>query len=171
MSDRAAYTAEWRRLEQRLLGMEKYVPRNAMRAASTAAFRVIDSENARRVRAAEWKTPDHRPAFRRRAAMKSGYRYKIQQGRNTLTADSAYQKASRYPELYHAFLVERGWKTSKGTTVAGRFLRATAFKTRRRAAQGKMIQALRVALDIATNHPRGYVKVGDVERTVGGWKK
>lgn len=169
MSDRQDYTVEWRALERKLTGLERYAPRNAMRAAATSAFRVVDSENARSVRETQWKTPDHRPAFRRRAATRGGYRYKIRQRRDgSLTADSAYQKASKYPELWHAYLVERGWKTKTGN-VPGRHLRAEAFKAKHRAAQARMVHAVRVAIDLAANHPRGLVRIGDVERTVGGW--
>ena len=169
MTNRDAYEVEYRKLERKLLGLERHAPRNAMRAAATAAFRVIDSANARHVKLTDWKTPDHNPAFRHRATKKSGYRYKIKQRRDgSLTADSAYAKASKYPELYHAFLVERGWKT-KNTTVPGRHLRAEAFKSGKRRAQARLIHAVRVSIDLAAAHPRGLVKLGDVERTVGGW--
>jgi hypothetical protein len=169
VSDRDAYTVEWNALARKLTGLEKWGPRNAMRAASTAAFRTIDSENARRVREAEFKTPLRRPAFRVRAASKSGYRYKVRQHRNgNVSAESAYQKATKYPELWHAYLVERGRKTKTGTTP-GRHFRAEAFAARRRKAQNRMLHAVQVAVDIAASHPRGYVKAGDVERIVGGW--
>lgn len=170
MSERS-YTVEWKKLERKLTGMQRYTPRNAMRAAATSAFRVIDFENARQVKAGPYKTPDHSPAFRRRASKKGGYRYKVRQSKDGSTrASSAYGKRSKYPELTHAWWVERGYN-SAGGRVDGRWFRQRAFDTKKRAAQAKIVQAMRVAIDLAAMHPRGNVRVGDVERTVGGWGK
>lgn len=162
------YTVEWRKLERKLAGLERHAPRNAMRAAATSAFRAIDYENARLAAIGPYKTEDHRPSFRRRAAKRGGYRYKIRQSKNATSGSSAYAKASKYPEMSHAFLVERGWD-SKGGRVEGRKFREIAFRRKRRKAQSRMVEALRVAIKLATSDPRGRVKAKDVENVVGGW--
>lgn len=165
----ADYTVEWRKLERKLAGLQRYAPRNAMRAAATSAFRAIDYENARIAAMGPYKTEDHRPSFRRRASKRGGYRYKIRQSKNGNTsANSAYAKASKYPEMAHAYLVERGWN-SKGGRVEGRKFREIAFRRKRRKAQARIVEAMRIAIDIAANDARGRVKVKDVENLVGGW--
>ena len=162
------YTVEWRKLEKKLAGMQRYAPKNAMRAAATSAFRAIDYENAQLAKAGPYKTPKTKPAFRDRAGKKGGYRYKIRGSKGTLSASSAYAKASKYPEMGHAFLVERGWQTKNGR-VEGRKFRERAFATMKRRAQQRIVEAFRIALEIAAANDRGRVKVKDVENLVGGW--
>ena len=142
-----------------------------MRAASTHAFRVIDSENAKRVKAGPYKTPDHSPAFRRRASKKGGYRYKVRQSKDgSLKAHSAYGKRSRYPELAHAWWVERGYSSASGR-VEGRWFRQRAFDTKKREAQKAIAEAFSLALDLAAQHPRGNVSLKAMESfsVPGGW--
>ena len=163
------YTVEWKRLADKLSGLERYAPRNAMKAASTSAFRAIDYQNAQIIKAAPFKTPNHRPSFRNTASKKGGYRYRVKQFRNGDTfAQGAYAKRSKRPEMAHATIIENGY-ASKNGQVPGRNFRRDAFKVGRRRAEKRMVDAMRIALDLAAAHPKGRVKVGDVERTVGGW--
>lgn len=168
MTNRHEFAFEWRTLQKKLMGLERHAPKNALKAASVVGFRVVDHENASRIAAATWKTPDHKPAFRRRASKKTGYRYKTVARRDNILARSAYQKAKRYPELYHAFLVERGWST-KRTTVPGRHFRAEAFKAKRDAARRRMLETLATAIELAALHPKGYVSTRALEHLHGGW--
>lgn len=170
MSDRDAFRMEWKALERRLMGLERHAPKNALKAASTVGFRVIDGENAKRVASATWITPDHKPAFRRRATKRTGYRYKVHVRRDDLMARSAYAKAKKYPEMAHAFLVERGWRRGF-TTVSGRHFRADAFNAKRDAARRKVLNVLQDAIDMAASHPRGYVSTKALEAVHGGaWR-
>lgn len=163
------YTIEWRKLERKLSGMERFAPKNAMKAAATSAFRVIDFENAKLAKAGPYVTPAKRPSFRQRASKKGGYRYKIRQAKDGSTsAQSMYNKWSKYPELFHAKLVEYGWE-SKGGPVPGRGFRQTAFNRKKRAAQRRIVEAMRIAIKLACKHPKGRVRPKDVEQAVGGW--
>ena len=167
---RNEFAFEWQTLQKKLMGLERHAPKNALKASATIGFRVIDSENARLIAAATWKTPDRRIAFRRRASKRTGYRYKVSARRDDLLARSAYAKAKKYPELAHAFLVERGWKT-KRSSVPGRYFRAEAFKAKRDAARRRVLDVLATAIEIAANHPRGLVSLRALEHLHGGgWK-
>ena len=44
--------SDWRKLSQKIVGLEGYAGRNAMAASIPAAFRVIDRFNARIIRSA-----------------------------------------------------------------------------------------------------------------------
>ena len=47
------FEIDFKRLQRKLAGLEKYAPRNAMKAAAGAAFKVVNKENARRVATAD----------------------------------------------------------------------------------------------------------------------
>jgi len=160
------FEIDYRKLERKLVGLEKYAPRNAMKAAAGAAFKVVNKENARIASTASYKTPQENPSFRKRAGTKGGYRLrKVKQRRDgTITARSDYN--TKHPEMAAAWFVERGYNTKTGR-VEGRGFRGTAFKAKKRAAQQKFVEALTVAIDVASGNPKGKVSVRDIEGVIG----
>jgi|TARA_R110002012_G_scaffold282120_1_gene471779 hypothetical protein len=160
------FEIDFKRLQRKLAGLEKYAPRNAMKAAAGAAFKVVNKENARRVATASYKTPMEPPAFRKRAAKKGGYRLrKVKQRRDgSITARSDYN--TKHPEMEAAWFVERGYNTKNGR-VAGRHFRGEAFKAKKREAQALFLEALSVAIDVASSNPKGKVSMRDVEGVIG----
>ena len=161
-----AYEIDYKKLQRKLEGLEKYAPRNAMKAAASAAFKVINRENARIVTTASYKTPMHTPAFRKRAGTKGGYRLrKVKQRRDgSISARSNYN--TKHPEMFAAWFVERGYNTSGGRVEARRF-RADAFKAKKQEAQALFIQALSIAIDVASSNPKGKVSMRDIEGVLG----
>ena len=160
------FEIDYRKLQRKLEGLEKYAPRNAMKAAAGAAFKVINKENARIVSTASYKTPPHTPSFRKRASMKGGYRLrKVKQKRDgSITARSDYN--TKHPEMVAAWFVERGYNT-KGGRVEARSFRAQALKAKKREAQGLFVEALSIAIDVASSNPKGKVSVIDIEGVLG----
>lgn len=161
-----SFEIDYRKLQRKLEGLEKYAPRNAMKAAAGAAFKVINKENARIVGTASYKTPPHTPSFRKRASMKGGYRLrKVKQKRDgSITARSDYN--TKHPEMVAAWFVERGYKT-KGGRVEARSFRAQALKAKKREAQGLFVEALSIAIDVASSNAKGKVSVRDIEGVLG----
>ena len=137
-----------------------------MKAAAGAAFKVINKENARIVSTASYKTPPHTPSFRKRAARKACYRLrKVRQKRDgSITARSDYN--TKHPEMVAAWFVERGYNT-KGGRVEARSFRAQALKAKKREAQGLFVEALSIAIDVASSNPKGKVSVRDIEGVLG----
>ena len=160
------FEIDFKKLERKLQGLEKYAPKNAMKAAAGTAFKVINKENARIVKTASFKTPMSPPAFRKRAAMKGGYRLrKVKQRRDgSITARSDYN--TKHPEMGHAWFVERGYKT-KGGRVEGRRFRGDAFKNKKSEAQKLFVEALSIAIDVASSNPKGKVSMRDIEGVLG----
>tara|TARA_R110000851_G_scaffold54209_1_gene128100 strand:+ start:410 stop:916 length:507 start_codon:yes stop_codon:yes gene_type:complete len=161
-----SFEIDYRKLQRKLEGLEKYAPRNAMKAAAGAAFKVINKENARIVGTASYKTPPHTPSFRKRASRKGGYRLrKVRQKRDgSITARSDYN--TKHPEMVAAWFVERGYNT-KGGRVEARSFRAQALKAKKREAQGLFVEALSIAIDVASSNPKGKVSVRDIEGVLG----
>jgi len=160
------FEIDFKKLERKLQGLEKYAPKNAMKAAAGTAFKVINKENARIVKTASFKTPMSPPAFRKRAATKGGYRIrKVKQARNgSISAKSDYN--TKHPEMGHAWFVERGYNTKNGR-VEARSFRGDAFKNKKREAQKVFVEALSIAIDIASSNPKGKVSVRDIEGILG----
>jgi len=160
------FEIDFKKLERKLQGLEKYAPRNAMKAAAGAAFKVINKENARIVKTASYKTPMSPPAFRKRAAMKGGYRLrKVKQRRDgSITARSDYN--TKHPEMVAAWFIERGYNTKNGR-VEARSFRGDAFKNKKSEAQKLFVEALSIAIDIASSNPKGRVSVRDIEGILG----
>ena len=161
-----AFEIDYKKLQRKLEGLEKYAPRNAMAAAARAAFKVINKENARIVTTASYKTPPHTPSFRKRASQRGGYRLrKVKQRRDgSITARTDYN--TKHPEMIAAWFIERGYNTSGGRVEARRF-RANALKAKKKEAQGLFIQALSIAIDVASSNPKGKVSMKDIESVLG----
>ena len=161
-----AFEIDYKKLQRRLEGLEKWAPRNAMKAAAGAAFKVVNKENARIVKTASYKTPMHPPAFRKRASMKGGYRLrKVKQRRDgSISARSDYN--TKHPEMEAAWFVERGYNTKNGR-VEARSFRGDAFKNKKREAQKLFIEALSIAIDVASSNPKGKVSMRDIEGVLG----
>jgi hypothetical protein len=165
--------ADWRKLSQKISGLEGYAGRNAMAAAIPAAFRVIDRFNARMVKSAQWRTkPRGKKAFRKRAASKGGYAYKVQpkKPRDWMAGSGYYNYKPK--EMRHAHFVEHGFTARGGHDISGRHFRQLAFDRRYRKAQIRFLQAVRVAIAIASKHPKGRVTVKQIEAKIGkAWGK
>ena len=65
-----------------------------------------------------------------------------------------------------AWFVERGYNT-KGGRVEARSFRAQALKAKKREAQGLFVEALSIAIDVASSNPKGKVSVRDIEGVLG----
>ena len=165
--------ADWRKLSQKIVGLEGYAGRNAMAASIPAAFRVIDRFNARMIRSAQWRTkPRGKKAFRKKAASKGGYAYKVQpkKPRDFMTGSGYYNYKPK--EMRHAHFVEHGFTARGGHDIAGRPFRKQAFNRKSRQAQRRFIEAVRVAIAIASKHPKGRVTVKQIEAKIGkAWGK
>ena len=160
------FSIDYKKLQRRLEGLEKWAPRNAMQAAARAAFKVVNKENARIVTTASYKTPMHPPAFRKRASQRGGYRLrKIKQRRDgSINARSDYN--TKHPEMVAAWFVERGYNTKSGR-VEARSFRGDAFKNKKREAQKLFVQALSIAIDVAASNSKGKVAMKDIESVLG----
>ena len=158
---------EWKKLEKKLTGLEKYAPRNAMKAAASAAFKVINRENARIIQTASYKTPLQKPAMRSRGSKKGGYRVRrVIQSRDGSVRTKTDYNAKKHPEMEHAWFVERGYKTKNGR-VEGRHFRAQAFKAKKREAERFFSRAIGIAIDVASSNDRGRVSMRDIEGVLG----
>ena len=158
---------EWKKLEKKLTGLEKYVPRNSMKAASSAAFKVINRENARLIGSASYKTRMEKPAMRDRGSKKGGYRVRrVIQSRDGSVRSKTDYNSKKHPEMIHAWFVERGYKTKNGR-VEGRHFRTKAFKAKRREAASYFMKALEIAIDVATSNSKGRVSMKDIEGVLG----
>ena len=156
---------QWKKIERKLANLAGFGAKNAMRAAAPAAFRLIDTQNAKSVENTSWKTDlnGRKQAFRKRASKKGGYKYKVERAGQGIRARSMYNY--KHPEMRHGHLVENGVRNTPP-----RKQRTTAFFRRKKAAQAKFMEALLVAIKLAGKHPKGRVSAKDVTNVVGtGW--
>tara|TARA_R100001594_G_scaffold40312_1_gene72139 strand:- start:2573 stop:3160 length:588 start_codon:yes stop_codon:yes gene_type:complete len=155
----------------RLDGLEKYTAIRVLNTAGTYATRIIDARTRDLYLRATWKSKPRKSGFRKRIKTKGAFRYTTKANKyGTMKFTSGFNY--RYPEMRLGFLLERGHSVAGTETKTKPMnLRKLAYKQRVHKARQAFAKAFKLAFELASNHPKGYVSMKVLQSSLGDpWK-